>query len=316
MFLAVISKYVNENKVDLVKLRKKDFQMWVLGGNHSWEAVMKVKEACPEKHFMDKMLIQIWWFESWKDEKTLAAIEMLAAHHNIDQEFRKDWSFVDKLNFLRRKYIRAKFDWSKEVVEEACKALSFQSGKTINPLLQLVSGSKAKWVALNKILTTSKEKINSEAKFRCLQGNLSEEQVVDLLQRVANGVISLEDMAREASELKLDVKIKTAAAQLLKCADFRAVEKKFGLQAFSEDKRRSFYPAFSKFKTIKGRKKAGEAALVEVPESFARYVETVRTMTSGIDEIIKGSLKPYRINNCDHYVFEIDVGNLEKIVSE
>ena len=61
---------------------------------------MKVKEACPEKHFMDKMLIQIWWFESWKDEKTLAAIEMLAAHHNIDQEFCKDWSFVDKLNFL------------------------------------------------------------------------------------------------------------------------------------------------------------------------------------------------------------------------
>ncbi len=277
---------------------------------------MEVRRSCPEKHFMDKVLVQIWWFENLTDLKTLEAVEYLAAHHNIDQEFRKDWDFVDRLNFLRRKYMRANCEWKKEAKKEACRALGYASEHSLNPLLQLVAGSKPKWDALQRVLQTSKEKIGSEAKFRCLQGNLTEGQVVMLLSEVAEGRRTLEQMATQATDLKLDAKIKASAAQLLGCKTFEAVQKRYGLAAFSDTKRRSFFAAFSKQKEKKGRKKAGEGNLLEVPETFAHYVETVRRSSASISDVMSASIKPFRVNNSDHYIFELDVSSLEKIVSE
>ena len=109
---------------------------------------MEVHKACPEKQFMDKVLVQIWWFEDLTQTDTLEAVEFLAAHHNIDQEFRKDWDFVDRLNFLRRKYLCAGGEWKPETTKEAVRAVGYSSTSSLNPLLQLVSGPKEKWEAL------------------------------------------------------------------------------------------------------------------------------------------------------------------------
>lgn len=128
--------------VDLEGLNHKNIPCWVLGGNHSYEAVMKVREQCPDKHFMDTVLVQIYWFPSLKDPGMMESIEYLAAHHNIDQEFRKRWDFINRLNFLRRKYVRADYEWKPETQEQAHRALGFATVKTMNPLLQLVAGSK------------------------------------------------------------------------------------------------------------------------------------------------------------------------------
>lgn len=299
----------------LDKLQKKNVPCWVLGGNHSYQAVMEVRRSCPEKHFMDKVLVQIWWFENLTDLETLEAIEYLAAHHNIDQEFRKDWDFVDRLNFLRRKYVRADHEWKKETKREAARALGYASEQSLNPLLQLVAGPKAKWEALRKVLLNAKEKIGSEAKFRCLQGNLTEEQIIQLLTEVAEGRLTLEQMASQANDLKLDARIKIAAAQLLNCKTFAEVQQRFGGAAFSDSKRRSFFAAFSKQKE-KGRKKSREGTVMEVPETFSVYVETVRRSAAQISDLLSSSIKPFRVNNSDHYIFELDVSNLQQIVSE
>jgi hypothetical protein len=265
---------------------------------------------------MDKVLVQIWWFEDLEDPATLSAIEYLAAHHNIDQEFRKDWEFVDRLNFLRRKYTRANFEWTVETKKEAARALGYASQQSLNPLLQLVSGSKDKWNALAAVIDKSKEKINSEAKFRCLQGNLTERQVVALLRDVADGKLTLDQMNTEASELKLDARVKTAAAQLLQCKTFEQVQTKYGVSAFSDTKRRSFFAAFSKLKEKKGKRKTKDAALIEVPDSFSKYVETVRLVKTAIPDVLSSSMKPFRVGESDHYVFEMDVSQVSQIVAQ
>lgn len=277
---------------------------------------MEVRRSCPEKHFMDKVLVQIWWFENLTDSKTVETIEYLAAHHNVDQEFRKDWSFVDKLNFLRRKYVRANCEWKKETKAEACRALGYASEHTLNSLLQLVAGSKEKWNALIKVLQTSKEKIGSEAKFRCLQGNLTEEQVIFLLSEVAEGRLTLEKMASQANDLKIDAKIKICAAQLLNCKTFEQVQQTYGPAAFNDGKRKTFFPGFAKQPMRKSRKKQGSEILLDVPENFRHYVELVRRSSANLNDLLSESIKPYHVNDSNHYVFQLDVANLHNIVVE
>ena len=303
-------------KLKLAKLKSKGYSCWVLGGNHSYQAVMQVREACPQKHFYDKVFVQIWWFENLEDKNTLEAIELLAAHHNIDQEFRKDWDFVDKLNFLRRKYVRAEMKWTEDATKEAVRALGYSSAKSLNPMLQLVAGSKEKWEALARLLATTKEKVNSEAKFRCLQGELSEDQVITLLNSVAQGTKTLDQMANEAGELKLDYRVKIAAAQLLKLKNFEEVVETYGALAFSDTKRRSFWPAFAKLKERKGRKKSVSRSQIEVPDTFSRYVEQVRQTHGNIGIALETSLKPFHVKDVDHYVFELDATHLARIVSD
>ena len=239
--------------VDLEVLNHKNIPCWVLGGNHSYEAVMKVCEQCPDKHFIDKVLVQIYWFTSLSDPGTMESIDYLAAHHNVDQEFRKQWDFIDCLNFLCCKYVRPDHQWKAETQEQACHALGFATVKTMNPLLQLVVGSKQKWEALKRVLNGAKEKIGSEAKFQCLQGELSEESVINILESVADGKITLEQMQNQATELKLDARIKSATAQLLNCKTFEEVQKKYGTAAFNEHKHQSFYTAFACLKQGKGK---------------------------------------------------------------
>ena len=303
--------------IKIEKLIKRGFPVWVVGGNHSYQAVMKVREACPKKGFMDTVLVQLWWFENLEDTETISAINFLATRHNVNNEFRSDWNFKDKLHFLRRMYLNTDCEWTNKAQKEAASDLGYSNIKSLNPLLQLVTGSNNKWSALDKVLKTSKEKIGSEAKFRCLQGDLTEQQVVELLLSVVEGKRTLDQMAREATDLKLDTRIKTAAAQLLKCKDFEEVQRKYGLQAFGEAKCRSFFAAFFKLKEKKSStKKKGRSGLIEVPDTFSRYVEQVRLMASQLTDIVSASLKPFHINGCDHYVFELDVGQLEKIISE
>ena len=198
--------------VDLEVLNYKNIPCWVLGGNHSYKVVMKVHEQCLDKHFMDKVLVQIYWFPSLSDPGTMESIEYLATYYKFDQEFRKQWDFINHLNFLCHKYVQADHQWKAETQEQAHHALTV---KTMNPLLQLVAGSKQKWEALKRVLNGAKEKIGSEAKFQCLQGELSEESVINILESVADGKITLEQMQNQATELKLDAHIKFATAQLL-----------------------------------------------------------------------------------------------------
>jgi hypothetical protein len=39
-------------------------------------------------------------------------------------------------------------------------------------------------------------------------------------------------------------------------------------------------------------------------------------MTSGASEILTALLKPAVVNNCEHFVFELDLSKLSKIVQE
>ena len=55
---------------------------------------------------------------------------------------------------------------------------------------------------------------------------------------------------------------------------------------------------------------------MEAPKSFAKYVESVQVSNSSISNLTSASLKPYRINNCEHFVFEMDISQLQQIVSE
>ena len=62
--------------------------------------------------------------------------------------------------------------------------------------------------------------------------------------------------------------------------------------------------------------KAKEGTLLETPETFSKYVEGVRQMTEGISERISATMKPFELGNTKHFVFQLDVAQLGKIVSE
>ena len=74
----------------------------------------------------------------------MEVIEYLAAHYNTNQEYRKCWDFVDKLNFLRPKYICAECTWTDSVVKETIRALDYKDA-SLNSVMQLVADSKEKW---------------------------------------------------------------------------------------------------------------------------------------------------------------------------
>ena len=63
------------------------------------------------------------------------------------------------------------------------------------PLAAARRWTERKWEALKKVLDNATEKFGSEAKFRCLQGDLSEESVMELLESVAAGTITVEQEA-------------------------------------------------------------------------------------------------------------------------
>lgn len=237
-------------------------------------------------------------------------IEYLGAHHNVDQEFRKNWGFIDKLNFLRRKYVRHR-EWTKENQTEAIRSLGYRNTKSINPLLQLVAGPTEKWQALEKIVASSKEKVGSDVKFRCLQGSLTEGQVIKLLQAVAAEEISLDDMNRKANELKLDAAIKVCTAQLLGMATFAEVEEKYGDLVFNAERRKSFFAAFKDYKP----KKDKGTKTVLVPPTFARYVEDIRVRKTNQQQLIESG-KLFTVAETVHKVFQIDVQNLVQLVSK
>lgn len=301
-------------EVKLRKLNQKGFKCWVVGGNHSYQAVMKVRAEVPGKKFMDQVLVQIWWFEDEKDPDTIEKIEYLAAHHNLDQEFRKNWTFTDKLNFLRRKYIRNNYTWTAECRSQAAKSLG-TTEQSLNPLLQLVGGSKEKWNLLDKIISNPKEKVHSDAKFRCLQGAISEDQCIKLLRDVAEEKITLEQMKALANDIKLDIKIKQMATTLLNCKNFKEVKEKYG-KAFTKSRRSSFIPAFA-LKKKRGKARTSETELSsDVPESFAKYVEQVRVSKGGFVEASTSNVKPFQIGNTQHWVYQVDVAYLSKLVED
>jgi len=130
------------------------------------------------------------------------------------------------------------------------------------------------------VLDNSKEKIDSEAKFCCFQGDISEENVVELLKAVSEGKITLEQI--QATKLKLDTRIKATAAQLLNCKTFNKIQNKYKVATFNKHRRQSFFPAFTKQKQVKGKRQRKENVIAIVLETFTKYVELVRQMTTSI----------------------------------
>ena len=134
---------------------------------------------------------------------------------------------------------------------------------------------------MKKILETTKEKINSDAKFHCLQGNLTDGQVIRLLQGLADAKYTFEEMKGMAEEMKLNCNIQMRIAELLHEKDFEAVQANYGSTVFNEERRKIW---FASFKAM-GKKK--EAL---VPTDFQNYVEAVCWHQEGVQQQILAGL--------------------------
>lgn len=220
----------------------------------------------------------------------------MAARHNVDQEVRKKWDFKDRLLFLRRRYLRDNAGWTKQSKSDAQLALGYKSVQTLNPLLQLVAGSAKKWGHLLSIVTNKDLKVSSEAKFKCLQGTLTGDQIEDLLEQVANGKLTLEDMAKEANTIKLDVRVKLAAVTVLNFNNFDEVIAKYGEYNFGVNRRRSFFPMFAKARGGRNATKSGKQKASHIPEGFIKYVDSVRVQ-KGLKKRGSSTLNPQHMRS-------------------
>ena len=223
----------------------KTHTIWVVGGNHSYEAIRQLQQEFPHKQVFQQTKISLWWWSDLDSQLNLSEIETLAAHHNVDLEVRKKWEFVDKLSFIRRNFVRLPTSkGTKEATEEVRVALGLKNAASVSPLLQLVGGTTEKFELVSRIVKANQKTVKSESKFRCLQGDLTSQQQIQLLKQVADGAITLDEMHNQAEEIKLDVRNKKASALLLQKDTFEQVETDYGTQAFSDERRRGFFPAF------------------------------------------------------------------------
>ena len=316
---------LKDGTYDVTKLAE-HYKIWVVGGNHSYEALKKLQGEFPMKKLFKTTRISLWWWPNLEDQINVNEIETLAAHHNVDQEVRKKWEFVDKLSFIRRKYTRLEGNkWTKEASESVRSALGMKTVSSVSPLLQLVQGTKAKFDLVLKIATDNQKTIKSESKFKCLQGDITETQQIELLTKVAQGTMTLDEMNTKAEEIKLDVKIKRAAALLLNLNNFDEVEKEYGQQAFSFQRRKTFFQAFkqqsqrrrqslptsSDTKQQEHTRRADKVA-IEVPPQFSLYVEQVRQRQQQVRKNLVS--EAIEIGTATHEVYSLDVKDIAHIV--
>ena len=192
----------------------------------------------------------------------------------------------------------------------------------MKPLLQLVGGTTEKFELVSRIVKANQKTVKSESKFRCLQGDLTSQQQIQLLKQVADGAITLDEMHNQAEEIKLDVRIKKAAALLLQKDTFEQVETDYGTQAFSDERRLGFFPAFKQLlqkrrrSAAENKGKAGkekvDKPVMEVPPSFANYVEQVRQRNQQIKKAIIS--EAIEIGAAIHEVYQMDVKDLAQIL--
>lgn len=243
--------------------------MWVIGGNHSYLAIQKVQADFPDKDWFKEVNISLWWWPALTN-KIKSEIESLAVRHNVDNDFRKKMNFLDKIQLLRRKFVRAGYKWTVTEKEASVAALGYKTTKAIDPLLQLVAGPKEKYGALKQIVEHAHQlklgSVNSDAPFRCLAGKLSTEDQIELLQKVANGKMNLKMMSLEAKERKTMTNIKEQVANYLNVGTYEQAVQNYGEAALGETVLKSFLKAFQQ------QTKADKKTL---PSSFQQYLEII-----------------------------------------
>lgn len=277
--------------------------VWVVGGNHSWSACMKVREGDPD--LIKDMLVSIFWWPSL-DDQSLQEISDFGTRHNIDNELHNKLSFVDKINFLRKKYKNNVDTWTPAAVKEAYTSLGYKDEKSINPLLQLVSGSKNKFELLMKIAADPKMKVASDSRFRCLQGVITASQAEDLLQKVVDKVIDLKGMALLANRIKVMARIKKAATTALNCSSFPTALAQYGASTLGDEQLEAFIPAF---------KQTGKAKTEgDMPELFKHYIEGVRRRKMTV--FSPHAQQAIIVGETSHEIFELDVLDLGQVVKD
>ena len=280
--------------------------MYVVGGNHSYNAVSIVRKNFPNKNWFKEVNISLWWWEKLTTS-VASDIENLAVCHNTDNNFRKKMSFLDKVQLLRRKYNRAGGVWKAIEKESAMVALGYKTQRALDPLLQLVAGPKVKFEKLMYIIKEASSLklgvVNSDAPFRCLAGKLTEEDQIDLLSQVADGKLTLKAMAAEAKTRKILAIIKEQVATYLNVTHFDEAFQIYG-DRLSDIVLKSFISQYSHLK---------KSEMKQPTRQLTNYLEKVRT-TDLSKAVVEEEV--FRIDLNTHQVFTLDVKFLSKLVDK
>ena len=215
---------------------------------------------------------------------------------------------------MRLKYQREGGTWTARAKAEALLTLGVTEEKTIDPLLQLVAGPREKFQLVRAIVDGKSKnakklgKVGSDAKFRCLQGRLDDDQRIALLQKVVNGELDLKQMAAEAEKMKTLVIIKEHTVKFLGFTDWEEVCHHYTEDLLNESMLAGFVAQFQK-------RSKGEHAKNEMPAGFRSFLEQVR-LTGTLAASARPAVETLKVNNTNHRLFNNDVKELVSLISK
>src|SRR5450759_2009585 len=192
---------------------------------------------------------------------TKREMRILAWSHNIDQEYRKGMSNIDKIRACHTLFMEDNMNHSKELKYKCCEELDLPHIRTKHDhLFQIAFRTGEIWELQDKNFdmwlkfeTLGQKKVMSPTKpknlkgaataqarplkktsgdlnlgyWRALQGLQNNEAVKRLLLRVVNKMISLEQMFHEGEKIKKVVKVKNTFLQLSGQPDWKTCREMF-----------------------------------------------------------------------------------------
>ncbi len=231
----------------------------VLGGNHGARAKLDLFKMYGKNIFAR---VEAWVYAGLSPRE----IRILAWQHNIDQEYRKVMTNIDKIRACHSLFVEANMERSKELKYKCCDELQLQYDPKVRDslsrwdgLFQLAFRTGEIWDLQDKIFTmwtkfevlgqkkpmspskTTKSKAPKVEKktvkktsgdlnmghWRALQGLSNQDHVKRLLLRVVNRMISLEQMYQEGELLKKLIKTKNLFLQISGQPDWETCRRMF-----------------------------------------------------------------------------------------
>jgi hypothetical protein len=221
----------------------RQWKYYVVGGNHGARAKKDLYETYKKNIFAQ---VEAWVYAGLTPEQ----IRVLAWQHNIDQEYRKTMTNIDKIRAIHALFLEANMSRTKELKYRCCAELGLKvnldnrdSLSKYDPMFQIAFRTGEIWDLQDKIFTmwinfetlgqkkavspvkkgkqtsrpASVKKLSGElnlVQWRALQGINGEAQLARLLRRVVNRSLSLEGMAAEGDKIKKLAKVKRVFLQI------------------------------------------------------------------------------------------------------